>query len=203
MPEFTSPRMTSTLSRSISLRVFCTPVPTSLAESSTRSWTWRPRMPPFLLISASAYFAPSTSLCASAESTPVSGLTMPIFTGSSPSARTTYGAPITWLAPSATPALRMVRRPTDVSSFDIFDPPRSLSSDLGSDVLTLQFTPYSGAVRSLLQAPAAAGLIMSRRRSAIDGYAVEAGAAPAAQRAYYLRRAPFNGRDSHIVAPGP
>ena len=36
MPEFTSPMMKLTLSRSISLRVFCTPVPTSLAESSIR-----------------------------------------------------------------------------------------------------------------------------------------------------------------------
>src|SRR5665213_872391 len=159
-------------------------------------------MPPFLLISASAYLAPSTSLWARAESTPVSGLTMPILTGSSPSARTTYGAPITWLAPSATPALRMVRRPTDVSSFDIFDPPRSLSSDLVSDVLTLQFTPYSGAVRSLLQAPATTGLIMlkTKHNCWLCG---RSRSGPAAQRAYYLRRASFNDRNPHIVAPGP
>ncbi len=32
MPEFTSPKIASTLSRSISFCVFCTPVPTSLAE---------------------------------------------------------------------------------------------------------------------------------------------------------------------------
>src|SRR5579862_722717 len=76
-------------------------------------------MPPFLLISASAYLAPSTSLCARADSTPVSGLTMPILTGSSPSARTIYGAAKTWLAPSATPALRIVRRPIGVRICDI------------------------------------------------------------------------------------
>src|SRR5580692_3961809 len=119
MPELTSPRMTETSSRSISLRVFCTPVPTSFAESSTRSWTWRPRMPPFLLISASAYLAPSTSLCASADSTPVSGLTMPILTGSSPSALMMKGAPMNWLAPSARPACTNVRRRSEVVNFDM------------------------------------------------------------------------------------
>jgi hypothetical protein len=31
------------VSRSISLRAFCTPVPTSLAESSTSNSTWRPK----------------------------------------------------------------------------------------------------------------------------------------------------------------
>jgi len=36
MPELTSPIMKETWSRSISLRAFCTPVPTSLAESSTK-----------------------------------------------------------------------------------------------------------------------------------------------------------------------
>jgi hypothetical protein len=90
-------------------------------------------MPPLPLISASAYLAPSTSLCARAESTPVSGLTMPILTGSSPSAETMKGAAMTWLAPSATPALSSVRRRTAVSSTampsaglsncDILDPP--------------------------------------------------------------------------------
>ena len=64
MPELTSPMMKLTWSRSISLRVFCTPVPTSLAESSIRSSTGRPRMPPFLLISSTAYLAPTTSPCA-------------------------------------------------------------------------------------------------------------------------------------------
>src|ERR1700756_3882396 len=114
MPELTSPRMTATWSRSISLRVFCTPVPTSLAEASTRSWTWRPRTPPFLLISASAYLAPSTSLCASAASTPVRGLTIPILIGSSASDLTMKGAPITWLAPTAMPDLMSVRRLTQI-----------------------------------------------------------------------------------------
>src|SRR4029077_3800392 len=76
-------------------------------------------MPPFLLISASAYLAPSTSLCASAESTPVSGLTMPILTGSSPREAMMNGAPMTWLAPSAMPALSSVRRRSDVSNCDI------------------------------------------------------------------------------------
>src|SRR6516165_5882224 len=59
MPEFTSPIMKLTWSRSISFRVFCTPVPTSLAESSTRSSIGRPRMPPFWLISSTANFAPT------------------------------------------------------------------------------------------------------------------------------------------------
>ena len=39
MPELTSPIMKLTWSRSISLRAFCTPVPTSLAESSTSNST--------------------------------------------------------------------------------------------------------------------------------------------------------------------
>ncbi len=61
MPEFTSPMMQLTLSRSISLRVFCTPVPTSLAESSISNSTGRPRTPPFLLTCSIASLAPSTS----------------------------------------------------------------------------------------------------------------------------------------------
>src|SRR5580704_10290926 len=76
-------------------------------------------MPPFLLISASAYLAPSTSLCASAESTPVNGLTMPILTGSSPKARMMNGAPTTWLAPSVRPPWMSVRRRSDGLSDDI------------------------------------------------------------------------------------
>ena len=39
--------MKLTWSRSISLRAFCTPVPTSLAESSTSSSTWRPEYAAF------------------------------------------------------------------------------------------------------------------------------------------------------------
>src|SRR5580693_5315832 len=80
-------------------------------------------MPPFLLISAVAYLAPSTSPCASADSTPVSGLTMPSLTVSAPSALMTYGAPAIWLAPSAKPALSTVRRPTGTLTFDISQPP--------------------------------------------------------------------------------
>ena len=49
--ELTLPSRKSTLSRSISLRAFCTAVPASpLVESSTSSSTLRPRMPPLALI---------------------------------------------------------------------------------------------------------------------------------------------------------
>ena len=55
MEELTLPSRKLTLSRSISLRAFCTAVPTSpLVESSTRSSTWRPRMPPLALICSTA-----------------------------------------------------------------------------------------------------------------------------------------------------
>ncbi len=66
MPELTSPIMKLTWSRSISLRAFCTPVPTSLAESSTSNSTWRPRMPPLAFICSTASLAPITSLPAGA-----------------------------------------------------------------------------------------------------------------------------------------
>ena len=91
--------VTSTCSLSMSLRIFSTPVPVSFAESSTKSCTSRPRMPPFLLISAVAYFAPSTSETASSDRLPVSGSTKPILTGVSPSALTMKGE-ATWAAPS-------------------------------------------------------------------------------------------------------
>src|ERR1700722_18539762 len=111
MPEFTSPKITSHWSRSISLRVFCTPVPTSLAESSTRSCTWRPRIPPFWFTSSTAYLAPSTSLCAKAERIPVSGSTIPIFTGVSPRALMIHGE-ASCAIPSVAPDRSTVRRPT-------------------------------------------------------------------------------------------
>ena len=60
MPEFTSPIRNWMPSRSISLRVFCTPVPTSLAESSTSSSIWRPSTPPLALICSTANLAPIT-----------------------------------------------------------------------------------------------------------------------------------------------
>src|SRR5690349_18063121 len=66
-------------------------------------------MPPFLLISASAYLEPSTSLCASAERTPVSGFTMPILIGVSPRAVRMNGD-ATCRTPAATPARKSVRR---------------------------------------------------------------------------------------------
>src|SRR5580698_3276485 len=75
-------------------------------------------MPPFLLISASAYLAPSTSLCASAERTPVSGLTMPILIGSSASDLTMKGDE-NCAAAIAAPDLSKVRRSTDQMRFEI------------------------------------------------------------------------------------
>ncbi len=109
MPEFTSPMITSTLSRSISLWAFCTPVPVSLALSSTRSSTWRPRMPPFLFISATVHLAPSTSLTASADRLPVIGSMKPIFTGVSPRALMMNGA-VSCSPPTAAAAVMNLRR---------------------------------------------------------------------------------------------
>src|ERR1700755_1379237 len=74
-------------------------------------------MPPFLFISASAYLAPSTSLCASAESTPVSGLTMPILTGVSPLAVMMKGDE-NCAAAIAAPDFRIVRRLIDQGRFE-------------------------------------------------------------------------------------
>ena len=57
--ELTLPSMKLTLSRSISLRAFCTAMPVLvLVESSDSSSTLRPRMPPFLLISSIASWQP-------------------------------------------------------------------------------------------------------------------------------------------------
>ena len=109
MPEFTSPMIMSTLSRSISLCAFWTPVPVSLALSSTRSSTWRPRMPPFLFISATVHLAPSTSLTARADRLPVIGSMKPIFTGVSPRALMMNG-PVIWSPPMAAAAVRNLRR---------------------------------------------------------------------------------------------
>src|SRR6516162_1152811 len=67
MAELTLPRRKSTLSRSINLRAFWTAVPVSvLVESSTSSWTWRPKMPPLALICSTAYSQPSLSFLPSA-----------------------------------------------------------------------------------------------------------------------------------------
>ena len=109
MPEFTSPMMMSTLSRSISLWAFCTPVPVSLALSSTRSWTGRPRMPPFLFICSTVHLAPSTSLTARADRLPVIGSMKPIFTGVSPRALIMKG-PVNCRPPTAAAAVRNLRR---------------------------------------------------------------------------------------------
>jgi hypothetical protein len=95
---------------------FCTPVPTSLAESSTSSLSCRPNTPPFALTSATAYLAPSTSVAARADSEPVSGLTMPILIGTSPRAPMMNGE-VTCNAPSAAPALISERRPMPNEAF--------------------------------------------------------------------------------------
>ena len=60
--EFTLPSRKLILSRSISLRAFCTAVPASpLVESSTSSSALRPRMPPLALICSSASWQPISS----------------------------------------------------------------------------------------------------------------------------------------------
>src|SRR5271167_4168469 len=69
-------------------------------------------------MSASAYLAPSTSLCASAESTPVSGLTIPIRTGVSPLALIMKGDENCTAAIAALD-FRMVRRSIDQGRCEI------------------------------------------------------------------------------------
>jgi hypothetical protein len=61
--EFTLPTRKSMLSRSISLRAFCTAAPASpLVESSDNSSSWRPRMPFLALSSSTASSQPVSSL---------------------------------------------------------------------------------------------------------------------------------------------
>src|SRR5471030_2177158 len=66
-------------------------------------------MPPFLFISATVHFAPSTSLTASADRLPVMGSMNPIFTGVSPRALMMNG-PASWRPPTAAVAARNLRR---------------------------------------------------------------------------------------------
>src|SRR5580704_13158914 len=72
-------------------------------------------MPFFLLTSATAYLAPSTSLCARADKVPVNGSTMPILIGVSPRALMMNGD-ASCIAPRAVVALIRVRRLTAGSS---------------------------------------------------------------------------------------
>jgi hypothetical protein len=82
---------------------------------------------------------------------------MPIFTGSSPSALMMNGAPMTWLAPSATPALSNVRRGMRVRTFDIVMLPRG----------GIWFYLYAGLrPHARLQISSASPLVRSRLRSA-------------------------------------
>ena len=77
-------------------------------------------MPPLAFICSTASCAPISSFLPSAAKVPVSGLSRPIFTGSSASDFTTNGL-ATCIAPIARPAFRMVRRliGAPISSLDI------------------------------------------------------------------------------------
>src|SRR5579862_5204746 len=119
--EFTLPSRKFTLSRSINLRAFCTAVPASpLVESSERNWTCRPRIPPLAFICSTASAAPISSFLPTAANVPVSGLSRPIFTGSSPRAEMMKG-PVSCRAPAAAAALITVRRLTFLSSTVLSD----------------------------------------------------------------------------------